>query len=128
METTIFLAKLIGICAFITGVAFGFSWKKFRDMINQMADNLGIFYIIVIIELVAGVALILSHNLWGNLLESLVSIFGWLMAVEATLYLLMNHETVKKLISYFNKKPFYIFGSVFYIVLGIYFIYSGFGF
>lgn len=126
METTLFLAKLIGISTFVTGIAFAFRWRKFKDMINQMADNPGIFYIIVLIELVAGVALVLSHNLWGNLLESLVSIFGWLMAVEATLYLLIDHESVKKIISYFNKKSFYIFGSLFYIILGAYFIYGGF--
>ncbi|MFB6212738.1 MAG: hypothetical protein ABEI53_02920 [Candidatus Magasanikbacteria bacterium] len=128
MKTTIFLSKLIGICALITGIAFSFRWKKFKDMIEDLADNLGVFYIIVFLELVGGVALILSHNLWGNLLQSLVSIFGWIMAAEATLYLLMDHKNVKKIISYFNKKPFYVFGSIFYIALGIYFIYSGFGF
>lgn len=128
MEATLFLSKLIGLSMFIIGLGLIFKWRDFREMIIELISNKGIFYLLVIIELIAGIALILSHNIWDSLLESLVSLIGWMMAAEATLYMFMSHKKIEGFIEYFNEKSFYKIGSAIYIILGIYFIYNGFFF
>lgn len=126
MEATLFLSKLFGLSMFIIGVGLIVKWRDFRDMIIELVSNKGIFYLLVMIELIAGIALILSHNVWGTLLESLVSVVGWMMAGEATLYMFMSHKKIESFIEYFNEKSFYTIGSTIYIILGSYFIYNGF--
>lgn len=128
METTLFLSKLFGLSMLIIGIPLIVKWRDFRDMVVELLSNKGIFYLLAIIELIAGIALILSHNVWGTLLESLVSVIGWMMAIEATLYMFMPHEKIESFIEYFNKKSFYKIGSVIYIILGFYFVYNGFFF
>src|SRR6056297_1582720 len=104
MSTTIFLARLFGIFLIATGLAYIIRWKKFRSMVNEMAINRGVFYFIILLEFVGGLAIFLSHEIWNNLLTSLISGIGLLMIIEAIFYMLVSHSTVMKIIRFFNRK------------------------
>ncbi len=126
MSTTIFLARLFGIFLIATGLAYIIRWKKFRSMVNEMAINRGVFYFIILLEFVGGLAIFLSHDIWNNLLTSLISGIGLLMIIEAVFYMLVSHSTVMKIIRFFNRKTVFFIGGAFSIILGIYFVYQGF--
>jgi len=126
MSTTIFLARLFGIFLIATGLAYIIRWKKFRSMVNEMAINRGVFYFIILLEFVGGLAIFLSHDIWNNLLTSLISGIGLLMIIEAVFYMLVSHSTVMKIIRFFNRKFVFFIGGAISIILGIYFVYQGF--
>ena len=108
---TIFLAKLIGM----TLVGISLAMLTQRDatvatataMIHQPAFML----IFGMIALVAGLAIVLSHNLWsGGLLPVVVTIFGWVILIRGLLLLFLPQATITAV---FDKVHFADFFSVY---------------
>ena len=92
---TIFLAKLIGL----TLIGFSRAMLTQKDaavatataMIHQPAFML----IFGMIALVAGLAIVLSHNLWsGGVLPVVVTIFGWVILIRGLLLLFLPEATI----------------------------------
>lgn len=128
MELTILLSKVFGIYLIIAGLACLTRQKWFMHVVHRFVEENLLRLVVAIAEFVAGLFLIFNHNLWGNFAEGLVSLFGWLLALEGALYLFLPDRGVKKLVGFFNKKGWYAFGGLLSIVLGIYLIRIGFGF
>jgi hypothetical protein len=128
MELTILLSKVFGIYLIIGGLACLIRQKWFMSVVHNFVEEKLLRLVVAIAELVAGLFLIFNHNIWSSFGEGLVSLFGWMMALEGALYLFLSDKAVRKLIGFFNKKGWYTFGGVLSIVLGIYLIRIGFGF
>lgn len=127
MDITILLAKVFGIYMIIGGVAIMLRQRYFMPVIGAFAKERLTRLVVAILELIGGLLIIMTHNVWGSLPEIVVSLFGWIMAIEGAFYMLAPDETVEHIIEAFNVKAWYTFGGLFSIVLGAYLAGGAFG-
>ena len=77
MQTSIFLARLIGPAMLLAGIGILINQKHYRTMATQLVKSLPLFYIISVIGVVAGTAVVLFHNLWVMDWRVLITLLAW---------------------------------------------------
>lgn len=128
METTSsFLMQLIGVYILLIGLIMMLRRKFFIHAMHDFIYNRALRFVIPALELAAGLALILTHNVWTVGPELIVTCVGWLLAIESVLYLLLPEKTLIKSLSALNNKKMYVVGGALSMALGIYLIVVGFG-
>lgn len=83
--------------------------------------------LISVIELVAGLFLVVTHNDFSSLPAGIISFFGWIAVIESVIYFTAPDRTLQKMISRLNSPRLYIFGGCASIVIGLYLANYGFG-
>jgi hypothetical protein len=128
MELTILLSKVFGIYLLVGGLAYMTRQRYFMAVVHDFVGDRALRMIISVAELIAGLFLVLNHNLWDTWPERIVSLVGWLVVIEGAFYLLMPESVVKKTLRAFNTKGWYVGGGIISILLGIYLMNYGFDF
>ncbi|MFA5022846.1 MAG: hypothetical protein WC385_02455 [Candidatus Paceibacterota bacterium] len=124
---TLLLAKVFGIYLIIIGLAIIFRRRYFLSVFAGLVDNRILRIVISIVELIAGLFIILTHQIWSSWLTGLITLMGWLMVIEGTSYLFMSDRRFAKLMKFVNHKAVYTIGGIIAVIIGIYLTYAGFG-
>jgi len=96
------------------------------QIVHEMFQNRALVYVFGIFELVAGVLMVLYHNIWSDALSSFITILGWLLIIEAVIYLFASRGFLRKIISAIHSTKVYYIFTFLYLVLGIILAYAGF--
>jgi hypothetical protein len=123
---TVFLAKVIGIVLAMTGAAILIRRRYYLPVFGAYVEQRLLRTTMSMIELLAGVALVVGHNLWSSLPAAIITMLGWMAVLEAVVYLFLPDGWVSKVITTFNTSACYVFAGTLAIVVGIYL--AGFGF
>ena len=88
MQTSIFLARLIG--PVLLAAAFGMllNEKAYRAMAKEALGSYALIYLTGILGLAAGLAIVLTHNVWVMDWRVIVTLFGWLAVAGGVLRIL----------------------------------------
>ena len=91
---TVFLSKLIGLyCIFVSLVMLA-NKQAGLLMVTDLARNPSALFTLGAFVLLAGLAMILKHNIWsGGALPVIVTIVGWLTAIKGLLFLCPSQGT-----------------------------------
>jgi hypothetical protein len=81
MGTSIFLAKLIGPVCLVIGLALLINRAAFRTLAGEFLNNPPLMFLSGVITLPAGLAIVLTHNVWAGDWRILITILGWLAIV-----------------------------------------------
>ncbi len=128
MELTLFLTQVIGVYLVLIGLICIVKRKMMMQAMGDVITNKSLLYVIAIIELIAGISLVISHNIWVWNYAVIVTIVGWLMLVEALAYLALPYSWMKKIFRMFNTKGWYVGAGLAAVILGAYMVAIGFGF
>ena len=82
MQTSIFLAKLIGPVALLMGLVILLDPTRVRTMAREVLQGEAFIFLSGIITLPTGLALVNTHNIWTSDWRVVITLFGW-MAVAA---------------------------------------------
>jgi hypothetical protein len=123
---TVFLARVIGIVLAMTGAAILIRRQYFLAVFGAYVEQRLLRTTMSMIELLAGVALVVGHNHWSPLPAAIITLLGWMAVLEGTVYLLLPDGWVSKIITTFNTSACYVFAGSLAIVVGIYL--AGYGF
>ena len=93
MQTSIFLAKLIGPVMLVVAAAILKDRDGFRAMGEQLLSSRPLIFIAGMIPLVAGLSIVLTHNVWSADWRVLITIFGW-FAIVVGLYRILFPRVV----------------------------------
>ncbi len=126
MELTTYLSKVIGLSLVIIGLVIALRRRYFMPVFGMIAEDKLTRATLAIVELVAGLALVVAHNIWAPAPAAVISFFGWLAVIEATSYLILPDSYVEKWIKAVSTPAGYIGGGAFAVVVGIYLAGSGF--
>jgi hypothetical protein len=126
MALTILLAKVIGIVLAVIGAMILIRRQHFLSVFAAYAEQRLLRTTMSMIELLAGIFLVVGHNVWSPLPAALITIIGWMAVLEAAIYLLLSDRLVAKFIATFNTATWYVIGGSLAIVVGGYL--AGFGF
>jgi len=128
MELTILLSKVFGIYLIVGGIAIWSRQRYFVPILGDFARDPMMRLIVGTLELVAGLFLVLTHNIWTSAAASIVSLFGWMLALEGAFYMLASDKTVTKMYKVLDYKAWFTFGGIFALVVGAYLAAYGFGY
>ena len=128
MELSIFLAKLIGLYMVITGLAVVAKQKNIMDQLVKMVKNVSLIFFGGAIDLLIGLAIVLSHNIWlGTPSQTIITLVGWIVLIKALLLMFLPSKSLVELARYFNNRSVLMLKMVFYIAIGLYLAGAGFG-
>lgn len=126
METSLFLAKALGL--YMTIACFGLliNQRARKDVIHALGDE-DRLVMSGITALIIGILIVTAHNLWVYDWRVIITISGWaaLLKGVARIYFVENS---KKWIKAATATPWYTFGLVFATALGLYLVCKGFGY
>jgi len=77
MQTSIFLAKLIGPVTLLMGLVVLLNPTRIRTMAREILQGEAFIFLSGIITLPIGLALVNTHNVWTSDWRVLITLFGW---------------------------------------------------
>jgi uncharacterized protein YjeT (DUF2065 family) len=127
MPLTILLAKVFGIALIAVSLALiakrGFFEKITRDFLQQDLLRL----VISFSEMVAGLFIVVGHNVWSPAPAAIITFLGWVFVLEGGSYLLLPRQWTERFIQAVNRPHFFVASGILGLVLGLYLTSYGFG-
>jgi hypothetical protein len=126
MATSIYLAKLIGPVALVVAVALFLNQAGFKAMAQDFLRSPSLLFLSGFLTLVAGLAIVLSHNVWVANWPVLITILGWLATIGGAARILAPAQ-VKNLGESLLRNPMGMtIAGGFWLVLGALFCFFGY--
>ena len=125
METSIFLAKVIGLFGAISTLAIIFRYKIHLEMEGNAAKSPSMIHLSGFLFLMLGILLTVSHQVWTMDWRVVVTILGWLILVKGVMRILFP-DTVKNIIEKKKSDKRFLLAEVVTFIISIYLIYQGF--
>jgi len=125
---TLFLSRLIGLYCILGALSMITRKQATLESVTALLHNPSMIFIVGVITLAAGLAMVLAHNIWsGGALVFVVTLVGWITLIKGLtfLFLLPEMEAALFLGQLHYQQLFYLYTSV-SLVLGIYLTYGGF--
>lgn len=82
MQTSIFLAKLIGPLLLIVGIGVLINRDHYLAMARQFVGSTPLMYLGAVVGMVAGLAIVLVHNVWAADWRVLITLLGWIHLIR----------------------------------------------
>jgi putative exporter of polyketide antibiotics len=121
---TKFLSKLIGLFAILDALCLLTHKQASVEIIEALAHNPAVVFVFGMALLVAGLAIVLAHNVWSDgLLSVLVTLIGWITLVRGLTLLLLPPE---RLLAWTHIQRLFYPYLVISLVVGAYLTYAGF--
>jgi len=85
MATSLFLAKLMGPLFAALGAGLLLNHGAFQAMAAEFLRNYPLIFLSGLISLAAGLALVLTHNVWTRDWRLIITVFGWFAVIGGVL-------------------------------------------
>jgi hypothetical protein len=96
MTTSIVLARLIGPVALALGLALVLQGSGFRAFASEFMASPALIFLSGIITLPAGLAIVLTHNVWTPDWRVVITIIGWLAIVTGAIRMIFPQQAAAK--------------------------------
>jgi hypothetical protein len=126
MSNSLFLARLIGPVMLVVGLAVFANPRGFREMSEEFLASRALLFLSGLILMPAGLAIVLTHNIWALDWRVLITLLGWLAAIGGALRLFGPLLVVKAGHTMLNKPYFASVAAAIWVVLGLLFCFFGF--
>ena len=95
--------------------------------VNALSHNPPLLLMSGVIALVAGLAIILGHNVWsGGVLPVVVTLVGWLSLVKGLFILFLPSVAAQGFVVWEHYQPCFYVNAGITLILGAYLTYGGF--
>ena len=95
MQTSVFLAKLIGPVLLVASIGLFMNEANYRAMAQEFLRNPALIYLAGILTMTTGLAIVLSHNVWVVNWPVLITILGWLGVIGGAVRIALPEQTRK---------------------------------
>jgi hypothetical protein len=126
MSNSLFLARLIGPVMLVVGLAVFANQRGFREMAEEFLASRALMFLSGLILMPAGLAIVLTHNVWTADWRVLITLLGWLAAIGGALRLFGPLFVLKAGHAMLNKPYFTSIAAAIWVVLGLLFCFFGY--
>jgi hypothetical protein len=126
MQTSLFLARLIGPVMLVIGLAVFANQRGFRDMAEEFMASRALMFLSGLLIMPVGLAIVLTHNIWTADWRVLITIFGWLNVVGGALRLFGPLFVVRAGHAMLKQPYFTSVAAAIWVVLGLLFCFFGY--
>jgi hypothetical protein len=116
----------MGPVLLVVGLAVLANPRGFREMAEEVMANRALLFLAGFIMMPAGLAVVLTHNVWTADWRVLITLLGWLMTIGGALRLFGPLFVVKAGHAVLNWPHFTTLASALWIVLGLLFCFFGY--
>jgi ABC-type Fe3+-siderophore transport system permease subunit len=88
MQTSIYLAKLIGPFALVLGLALALNRTTFRTLANEFLASPALIFVSGVITFVAGLAILIAHHIFPPDWRVLITLLGLLAFISGIVRML----------------------------------------
>jgi hypothetical protein len=81
MQTSSFLAQLIGPLLLVMGIGMVANAESYRAMAEEVLASRALIYIAGLLAFVPGLAIVLVHNVWAFDWRVIITLLGWLAVI-----------------------------------------------
>ncbi|MEA3489248.1 MAG: hypothetical protein U9R44_02760 [Candidatus Omnitrophota bacterium] len=126
METSVFIARIFGLCYLILGVGFVVNRKAFQRVMDDFCKNAALVFFAGVFALVIGVVIILTHNIWVTNWTVIITIIGWIGLIKG-IWMIVFPNTVSKFMQAYQKnESLLIVHSIGVLIFGVVLTFFGF--
>lgn len=125
MDTSIFLAQVLGLFGALSTCAIIVRYDTYLKMEEQAAQNPAITYLSGFFILLVGILVTVSHQVWTPDWRVIITIIGWLILIKGLLRLLFL-DKVEKLIEKKQTDPRFLLSEIVTFLISLYLMYQGF--
>jgi len=113
MQTSIFLARLMGPVMLVIGLSLVVNAKTYTQMSAEFVASRPLVYLAGAFALTLGVSLLLNHNVWSADWRIIITLFGWFATINGILRL-MFPDWVRRIgpDTFKTEKPILVSGIV----------------
>ncbi len=126
METSLFLAQLIGPVLIVIGVGLLLKKTEFREMATDFLSSRALIFVSGLLTLVTGLAIVLTHNVWEFNWPVIITILGWLSVFGGVFRILFPDSVQSMGTSMLDKPAVMTVSGAIQIVLGLWLSYVGY--
>ncbi len=126
METSLFLAQVIGLMLVLMGLAVLARRRSMSALVAELTANSPLLFFTGIIATIIGLLLVLSHNIWEMNYRGVITFFGWVILLKGIIRLWWP-EKVAAMVARFHSPKLYSTFSIIAIVIGLWLASIGFG-
>jgi len=127
LPRTTFLSRLIGFYSIVVSLSMVVHKQATVGMVTALTHNAPVLFVVGLITVVAGLAMVLSHNVWsGGPVTVIVTLIGWITLIKGLFFLFLSPETASWLFlgEFHYEQLFYLYTAISFL-LGIYLTYGG---
>ena len=95
MNTSIFLAKLIGPFMVVLGLSLVANRLAFRRLTDEFLKSPALIFLTGTMVLPAGLAIVLAHNIWVAGWPVIITILGWMLIVSGVIRIMAPQRATK---------------------------------
>jgi hypothetical protein len=93
MPTSVFLAKLIGPVFIAVGIGLVMNAPVYRKLAEEFLHSHALIYLSGLLTMTAGVAVVLTHNVWTPDWRVIITLLGWLMAIGGAMRIAVPQQS-----------------------------------
>lgn len=126
MQTSVFIARLIGPVMLVVGLAVFANQRTFRDMAEEFLASRALLFLSGLLIMPMGLAIVLTHNVWTADWRVLITLFGWLNTIGGAVRLLAPDFIMRTGLTMLRRPGFVTIAAAVWVVLGLLFCLFGF--
>ena len=92
MQTSVFLAQLIGPMLLVMGIGMVADAESYRAMAREFLASRALIYIAGLLAFLPGLAVVLVHNVWAFDWRLIITLLGWLSLIGGIFRLLLPQQ------------------------------------
>ena len=125
METSLFLAKVMGLFGAISTLAIIIRYKLYVEMEVDAVKNPTTIYFSGFLFIILGVLVTVSHQVWTRDWRVVITVLGWMILAKGVIRIFLP-DTVKKLIEKKKSDRRFFLAEVVGFFISLYLLYKGF--
>jgi hypothetical protein len=126
VQASIFLARLIGPLLLIPGIGIVVKPRVFRTMATEVIGSVTLVYLFGLFDFAAGLAVVLTHNVWAAIWRVLITLIGWIMLVRGAMRILIPDMVMGYAAKLMHSKQALALSSAALVILGLVLCYFGY--
>ena len=126
MQASIFLARLIGPALLIVGIGILINQSYYRGMTREFVASRPLFYLAAVIGVIAGLAIVLVHNVWVLKWPVLITLLGWMNLLRGAFSIIFPEQSFAYGGRMVGSKRMPMLAGVFALTIGLILSYFGY--
>jgi len=125
MDTSLYLARLLGPMLLVVGLGVLINRENFRAMAKEIAASPEMMFMIGLLTLLGGLAIVTAHNVWSGW-PTIITVFGWLFAIGGAARILFPGVVRSMQTAALDKPAMPLIGGTVQTILGAWLCYAGY--
>jgi hypothetical protein len=127
LPRTIFLSRLIGLFTLILSLAEAMHRAAIVAIADELINVPALLLISGMCTLLAGLAMVLSHNIWtGGATPVVVTVVGWVLLVRGIVFVAISPDMAAEMLERVHFADYYYYYVTVSLCLGLFLTFTGF--